>query len=284
MNIFTSNGIDFIKGPKTTSSVVNQPFSVTFDSNVIECVVSEDKAKHNGLSKIFYALREGVISGYVTYSYFVHDTFKKDARVRINTLSDGVEIHIPSNPLLYSKGLGMKVVQMATVPPDSYHCETAMALTLLNMKVLAFGRRHWPATTLSLPICEIPTDYDDRVNKARGIIEDQLHCGFYRFREYMRNKVGKDCNDFSLLFQLKNVKLGRAFNRAFAEAADGDALIAHYGYNIDFFCTKDEASDAGPYAIFSQQHREILLERLGMKIISPQELIEILEGKESGNG
>lgn len=254
-----------------------QPISVTFDTNVIENVVTEGRAKENGLGAVFYALRRGLINGCVAYSYFVHDAIKRGTR--IDKLRDGMEVRIPSNPLLYQKGLGMKFVQTAVVSPDSFHRETAGALRSLNMKVLDFKRAYWPTTPLDLPVSSAPDDYNDRIRAIQITVEDELHCGFYRLREYMRIEAGNNGDDLSLLFQLKSEQ-GKAFNRAYSEAADGDAVIAHYGYGIDLFCTDDRASNAGSQSVFSLVNKRILSERLGINFVSSMQLVDIINEME----
>ena len=153
----------------------------------------------------------------------------------------------------------------------------------LNMNVLEFRRALWPEVAIELPLLDPPVDYNTRIKVMREVIEDEYHCGFYRFRQFLKQVVGNEGSDFSLLMQLKEREFSKAaFNVAFAEAADGDALIAHYGYGIDYFCTNDEASKAGEQSVFSPLHRNVLHDKFNVKIVSLPQLAEIIKESKGG--
>lgn len=61
-----------------------------------------------------------------------------------------------------------------------------------------------------------------------------------------------------------------------AEWVDGDALSAHYGYGIKYFCTNDNARGAGSNSVFSIENRRKLKDKFGINIISPIKLIELI--------
>jgi hypothetical protein len=257
--------------------VVQFPISVTFDSNVIEEILDADKRVGNPERIIFKALQNGVIHGCVARSYFVHDAIQKD--VRIAALCDDVEFRIPANPFLYSKGVGLTVEQTARTKLNEHNKGVLRLLRVLNMEVLDFRRKLWPEVETELPMRKIPADYNERVRKIQKVIEEELHCGFYRFRAYLKEEIGEDGDDFSLIVRLRDREYRKGtFNAAFAEAADGDALIAHYGYGISYFCTNDTAAKAGAQSVFSQSNRSLLRERLGIRIVCSAELANIIEG------
>ncbi|MNC62754.1 hypothetical protein D3C75_1128090 [compost metagenome] len=57
---------------------------------------------------------------------------------------------------------------------------------------------------------------------------------------------------------------------------DGDALSAHYGYGIKYFCTNDKARGAGSKSVFSIENRKKLKDKFGIDIVTPTELIEFI--------
>ena len=68
----------------------------------------------------------------------------------------------------------------------------------------------------------------------------------------------------------------KQYAKDFGEWVDGDALAAHYGYGIDFFCTNDQAKGAGLSSIFSENNLDRLKENFGITVVSPSELLTLL--------
>ena len=60
----------------------------------------------------------------------------------------------------------------------------------------------------------------------------------------------------------------KKFQEAVAEWADGDSLSAHYASGNQWFCTDDQAGNAGTRSIFHSQNRSRLEKKFGIKIIS----------------
>jgi len=69
----------------------------------------------------------------------------------------------------------------------------------------------------------------------------------------------------------------KQYGKDFGEWVDGDALAAHYGYGIDFFCTNDLARGFGTSSIFSSNNLKKLKEKFKIKVVSPSELLKVLE-------
>lgn len=249
---------------------------VTFDTNVIEIVLDEDRARHEGDTylRVHEAIRDGRIKGYVSRTYFAHDAIRKEERM--DKLCGDVEICLP---LRDDDNSALKFMQMGKIPLDDYHRCAINKMNELGVRCLDFRRKFWPMVDGPLPICNPPDDYDERVNAIRVYIENELHCGFARFRQYLQRAVGTDGDDMRMLFQLKERKFDRgSFDKAFAEAGDGDSLVAHYGYHIGLFCTNDRASHAGRGSVFSSCNRQKLKERFGVKIVSVGQLDQMLQG------
>lgn len=60
------------------------------------------------------------------------------------------------------------------------------------------------------------------------------------------------------------------------EWVDGDAIAAHYGFGIDYFCTNDQAKGAGTASVFHPDNLNRLSEQYGIKVVSPSQLLEII--------
>lgn len=248
---------------------------VTFDTNLIEEVLDEDKARQKGIVhlRIHEAIRDGRIKGFVSRVYFAHDAILKNER--IDKLCGDVEICLPSR----GRDCGpLKFMQMAKIPLDGYHERTLTLMHKFGVQCLDIQRKFWPIVDSPLPLYKVPDDYDKRANAMREFIENELHCGFARFRQYLRSSVGAEGDDMTLLFRLKEIDYSiGGFNKAFAEAGDGDSLAAHYGYGIDLFCTSDEASHAGKNSVFSVENQQELKKCFGVEIVSIVQLDQILQ-------
>lgn len=87
-------------------------------------------------------------------------------------------------------------------------------------------------------------------------------------------------NDKSIVNQTVNDNSLSAnqYAKDIREWVDGDALAAHYGYGVELFCTNDQAKGAGASSIFSPRNLNELKEKLGVNVVSPSELLKLLEG------
>lgn len=258
------------------------PFSVTFDSNLIEVVLDENGAREKGVVEMFEAIKNQRITAFVAQAYFAHDAIRRS--LRVETLRDGIEITIPRNPLLQRLGVGLRFDQTAIANLNEHNLRTLKLMREFGVRVLAFSRKYWPKLELDLPMAYPPVGYEDRTLKIRNYIESELHCGFAYFRDFLKTTTGMEGDDFVQLWRLKETQFSaRKFNLAFAEAGDGDALIAHYGYGMQFFCTNDEAAKIGEQSIFSKSNRQKLKRQFGVEIISPKELVAKLKECEALN-
>jgi hypothetical protein len=66
-----------------------------------------------------------------------------------------------------------------------------------------------------------------------------------------------------------------------AEWADGNAILAHYYHDHDYFCTLDQGKGAGTSSVLHKDRRDWLVSEFGIKVISPAELAEITIKREA---
>ena len=248
---------------------------VLFDGSLYNC----------GLNQQNFCLMLLCIAVLLVYDIFEHRGIS--VREKIKSQDSWFQVLVIAASVLFVVLFGvwdddnsaLKFMQMGKIPLDDYHRCAINKMNELGVRCLDFRRKFWPMVDGPLPICNPPDDYDERVNAIRVYIENELHCGFARFRQYLQRAIGTDGDDMRMLFQLKERKFDRgSFDRAFAEAGDGDSLAAHYGYRIGVFCTNDRASHAGRGSVFSSCNRQKLKERFGVKIVSVGQLDQMLQG------
>jgi hypothetical protein len=64
--------------------------------------------------------------------------------------------------------------------------------------------------------------------------------------------------------------------RAFAEWADADAIAAHVGYGIDYFCTEDAGKSAGAASILDATNSAWLTAQFGVRFVSLSDLASMI--------
>jgi hypothetical protein len=114
-------------------------------------------------------------------------------------------------------------------------------------------------------------------------LEERLQRTFEILRFIETLGAGKAKLDTDILKNHRNSLMERAakdksltdkrFAKNIAEWVDGDAIAAHYGYGIDYFCTNDKAGGAGSSSIFSEINLKKVSEKYGIKVVSPDELL-----------
>ncbi len=90
-----------------------------------------------------------------------------------------------------------------------------------------------------------------------------LGCG-----QAVYNQLKERFNLLSLDSQGIPSEYEKKFQEAIAEWVDGDSLAAHYASGNEWFCTNDQAGNAGTGSIFHSQNRTRIENKLGIKIIS----------------
>jgi hypothetical protein len=245
--------------------------NITFDSNVWERAVNEDK---HHFVKIKNKIRDGKMRAYICEIALSLESIRKKLRPEFfenyepsTTFEDlptengefhmracfkpNVELHpgLHSNlkvNLLKARDLGFHVLRMTNfgtvrtqeIPDDMY---------VNHADIDEF----WEYAEL-LAGC---SDY------ITG-----LGCGqaaYSQFKEEF-NLVGSVLSGIQTI----PVEHRQRFKKSIAEWVDGDSLSAHYAAGNDFFCTDDKAGNSGTGSIFHTQNRTPLEKEFGIKIIS----------------
>lgn len=248
--------------------------TVTFDSNVWEIIV--DKGKRDRADSVYAELHALILSGKITPFFFegiatMETVRKTDRKDYIGEHQIGYRLTV--NGQVFSSSQGSS-------PPalSSYHKEMIPEALIIGFRFLRFPRigapslciekHHWaPDEKFSL---------NERLNRSHECVRfiESLGAG----QQVLKDHLGK--GDLGLVRNTKedSSTSEAQYAKACAEWIDGDALAAHYGYGIDYFCTNDQGSGAGSSSIFSAQNLKKLEDRFPVNVVSPMVLVKILKG------
>lgn len=244
--------------------------TVTFDTNVIEGIVDPETRPNENKFKIIHdGIVNGKVKGFVGLSYFTIDSISESPKT--DALSKGCEI------ILFGKNhyLG----NISQIPANTFAAKTLDFIRKSNMKVLPCVRIHWPRYEGldSEDYIHPRRDYKEKVQKAMKIVEEKLGCGMASFKE----KLGVSDNLKILPCLWRQNGATKHLKKAFSEIADGDLVIFHFVFGIDYLCTDDFASHAGERSVFHPKNRRVISNELGVKFVTSEELANMLESEES---
>lgn len=243
--------------------------SVTFDSNVWESVVDEKK---RSVSPCFLEIHDLILRNAIVPYFFegiltLETIQKQDRKKHIAEFRPTISTQVGDEEPRVSEG---------TPPPElsEYLKETIPKAINIGFKFIRAPRvgghgldpsAEYVAKDILFPLSERL----ERTFDALRFIES-LGAGKAKLdNDILKNPgnglVEKTANDTNLT--------DKQFAKNIAEWVDGDAIAAHYGYGIDYFCTNDKASGAGASSIFSSNNLKAVREKYGIKIVSPNELL-----------
>ena len=245
--------------------------NITFDTNVWEPVVSEEKPH---LIEIKNAIRDGKIRAYICAINLNIEAIQKKKRAE---LFGNYKPRITVEELPPENGEFR--MQFCIAPNTDMHPGIHPKQWAKLLKARDLGFKILGMTNLAtIRTEEIPDDmcvqYDDiRYDELLGDCSDfimRLGCGRAAYEQFKAqyNLVGSGG-------QTLPAEQERKFSEAIAEWVDGDALSAHYAAGNDYFCTNDKARNAGTGSIFHNQNRMQLEKEFGIKIISSCELAHL---------
>lgn len=243
--------------------------SVTFDSNVWESVV--DDAKRSA-APCFLEIHDLILQKAIDPYFFegiatLETIQKQDRKKHIAEFKPTISIQIGDEEPRVSEG---------TPPPElsEYLKETIPKAIDMGFKFIRTPRigGHGIDPSAEYVAKDIKFSLSERLDRTFDVLRfiESLGAGKAKLdKDILKNPgiglVEKTTNDTSLT--------DKQFAKNIAEWVDGDAIAAHYGYGIDYFCTNDKASGAGASSIFSSINLKSVCEKYGIKVISPNELL-----------
>lgn len=248
--------------------------SVTFDSNVWEIIVDEDKRLSSDqiFTKLFELIESKEIEPYFFEGLATMETVqKKDRKDHIGNYRSGFSMSVDGETVTSFEGSGSPVVSeylKNTIP-----------------KALELGFKFTRMPRIGAPMLEISDEFKakDKNYELGERLGRSFECG--RFIESLGSGKGDLMNQLGgsvggvVQKTKENASISdKKYAKAVGEWVDGDALAANYGYGIDFFCTNDRAAGAGRSSIFHPDNLSKLENKFPVNVVSPEELVRRLEG------
>lgn len=248
--------------------------SVTFDSNVWEIIVDEDKRLSSDpiFTKLFELIESKEIEAYFFEGLATMETVqKKDRKDHIGNYRSGFSMAADGETVTSFEGSGSPVLSeylKNTIP-----------------KALELGFKFTRMPRIGAPMLEISDEFkaEDKKYELGERLERSFKCG--RFIESLgsgkgnlMNQLGGSAGGVVQKTKEDTSMSDKKYSKAVGEWVDGDALAANYGYGIDFFCTNDRASGAGKSSIFHPDNLSQLESQFPVNVVSPEELLIRLEG------
>lgn len=258
--------------------------SVTFDTNVFSHIVRPENCNDSALQvvclKLANLIQNNSIRPYVSETIFnLEGIERKDRPEYFGTYQPSMTTEeIPSeNP--------DTVQQCVCIGPDLVGRPTSNPILVEKLeKARGLGFRLLSAPRIGFPRSPllVEPDFGERSESQMG--EQQSR--FFEALSFISSldagiEVAKSIgNKFRTCERVWYEALKHASARqaklAIGEWADGDSVAAHISYGIDFFCTRDEARDAGSKSVFASENRVKLIERFGIVFVHPDELLGLL--------
>lgn len=248
----------------------NSQITVTFDSNVWESIVDPAKRVNNPTYEAIFNT--------ITSSNIRPFFFEGVATIEIVPKANRID-HFPNSRPRITMKIGdnpTRVIEGTAAPKLSDYLSANLPLALdLGFRFIRLPR-------IGLPI--VPEEFwakdefftlEDRLERSFNFSQHIESLGMGRAK--MDHKTRDILEYRAMGTRLADKKiLPRAYAKAVAEWADGDALAAHYGYGINYFCTNDRGRSAGTESVFSASNLNELVQRFSLKIVDPDELIVVM--------
>ena len=257
--------------------------SVTFDSNLIQKVLAPDEYKddpeYDLLKEIHLAIISGRIVAFVSEMYFTQETLRRRERISAfsRNASGGVSIQQSFTGSVMHIQLTLGPAPSAHVRMNHYQAHYIEIMRKLGIKVLKtyrlgdFVNDDLISSDFyvcpSLPLSEVQQRNDD----CCKFIENELYAGKHLLDIFLSNYPGRNIYEKS---KYVPDDLNMKFAELVAEMADGQSIAISYANDIDYFCTRDEASSAGQASVLSSANREKLVEKYQIRIINLSDLAQ----------
>jgi hypothetical protein len=249
-----------------------QNLTVTFDSNVWENIVDEQKRVNDSTYGTLYEL---IIQKRITPFFFegiatTETILKKDRKDYFKDYKATISFQIENEKPNITEG---------TKAPEltPYLQDNIPKALKLGFKFIKFPR----IGGIGL---NIDTKYiaENKLYSLKERLDRSFECAKYieklgAGKKQLENKLDGN-SDKGIINQTKNDinTSQKQYAKGIAEWVDADALSAHYGYGINYFCTNDKASGAGQSSVFSEKNLKEIKNKFNIRVVTPSELIELI--------
>lgn len=247
--------------------------SVTFDSNVWEQVVDESKRNDSDTyTAIYNHILTNKIEPYFFEGIVTLENIPKDQRKEyIKNFKPSISIQIGNESQIISEG---------TPAPElsDYLKKTIPQALKMGFKFIRTPRiaGHGIDPSAEYAAKDMRYSLDDRLKRTCEILRfiESQGVGKAKLDKSIASNKGagmaqKTQNDSSLN--------NKQYSKNVAEWVDGDALAAHYGYGINYFCTNDRASGAGSNSVFHTSNLDQIKQKYDITVVTPNELLSIIQ-------
>ena len=285
---------------------------VTFDSNVVEYVVGakglrdkEGKLLHDEQTATALETLKGMIEKkqiipFVSEGYFTIEAIQKSRR--------RTELGKPAKMSSSTKSCDPVSARCTFVMGPSVDVVLPTEFENTHVALRRLGGKVLPVYRLAFPICrdildckldykalDKPLDYySEKEGEISDFIEKEIGSGL----EYVRRVLKEDVLSHEIPIgwdnpwyrdlvrngainilmkdnQLSDAKLARLV----AELADCDMVSSHIAFENDYLCTLDRSRGQGKGGVLSKENLAKLNEKYPIRVVSPTELVEVLNGR-----
>ena len=257
---------------------------VTFDTNCLERATRPERYPKDKLQpaylKVHRALRTGAIKGYFSQTLITLEGVQNDDRVDVLGSTRLETRSYSTGPNAISLSIGVRQDQRPIHPE---HARCIVAARALGMKALRGPVRLGDSFTAKDEDGSL-YERDDSVERmiARGEKENEVELAIAK-RAVGRTiavtlglkfsqRAGHSEWWFAGLKRIQGPHERGEVNRAIAEWADGESIIAHIGYGFDLFCTNDNAKRGNVPSIFAPDNKAWLSSAYGVTFVTLEEL------------
>lgn len=265
---------------------------VTFDTNTLDRSVRPERFPKDGRQaeyfKVHQGLASGVIKGFFCETIVTCEGIQKNDRAEVlgSTMLTSHREHIQNE----TGGELIKLTLKSGMPKRKpLHPEVIARLQAalkIGMRVLGaprIGGHRIDDPSNEIYVQEIPNSVaqSERLDKYHDVVRaiEARGVGFAQLKglaQQYAKRVGVTEPWYASLERTIDIHEENAVKRAVAEWADGDAIAAHIGYGIDYFCTEDTGKSAGSTSVLDANNRAWLKEHFGVQIISLSDLAKMI--------
>jgi len=275
---------------------------VTFDTQVWNRMVFPERylnsPNYAALVKINNAIRSGLVRGFICESFGTLEAIKKTERAKFHAQSiPKVEVTAKT------QGRGLVCMSIEIKSKNSLHPGLTEEFEEELGRALSIGMKLLSAPYIGVPLPDrlrnnphiyapevfATADYNERFGSvvnaivSRGVGGGALVALAREFTERLDAARPEWLSDRELIYRVYEYarasglkKEKEQVEKVFAESADGDVVAAHVAFGNDYLCTEDRGGSAIGPSIFDADNRAWLETTYGVKILTAQQLSDLL--------